>query len=142
MSPVRPMTRRTPALKGSVLLCLRCTMRVCGSVLELVAMSDASRPPSGCEARWVNSPALKNPKNPRQHAAHSIILSVVLGSWDHTLCNIRRMSGVIGSHLGRECPGIFLRIPFNTNASLGNDARAGSGRPVLIWTYLVALRYE
>jgi len=85
-SLVAPKCSIAPALKGSVLLCLRCTLKCDGDVWESMATSDGARDSLVKVSRdeQVNSPARMKPKNPRQKAAQSMVLSNCGGSLDHT----------------------------------------------------------
>lgn len=100
----------------------------CGFVLESVAMSDTDsvESESACEGEQVNSPALINPKNLRQHAApvkcpwalrpHSVHLPEEVG------CDRQPLVAYI-----------VRRMAFSMYESLGSDASDGSGKPALIW---------
>ena len=81
----------------------------------------------------VNSPALKNPKNPRQHAAQSMALSGVTGLADHTLWIFLSSSGVTGSLFWRDPSGLLLWMPLRRYVSLGKESNEGSGKPAVIW---------
>ena len=48
----------------------------------------------------VNSPDRKNPKKPKQQAAHSMILSWETGRADHTCRRTHNTDGVIGKRFG------------------------------------------
>ena len=130
-SPVRPMYRWTPAPNGSVLLRRSKTASTWGLSLEST-LTSATDSVSSVEETLVNSPTRMKPKNPRQHAAQGMTSSNDEGPRDQTACNFRRRSGVMGSLLARECPGVNLRMPFRTYDNRGNDELEGSGRPELI----------
>ena len=61
-----------------------------------------------CPSWDVNSPALMNPKKPRQKAAHSITRSKVSVSCDQRVWILRRMAGVIVWRLGCVWSGVSL----------------------------------
>ena len=72
---VLPRKMETPLRKGSVLLCRRITRTTDGASLLSTAISDEHNVVVGSNSfadAAVNSPALMNPKNPKQHAAHSM----------------------------------------------------------------------
>ena len=130
-SPVRPMYRWTPAPNGSVLLRRSKTANTWGLSLEST-LTSATDSVSSVEETLVNSPARMKPKKPRQHAAQSMTSSNDGGPRDQTARNFRRRSGVMGSLLARECPGVNLRMPLRTYDNRGKDELEGSGRPELI----------
>ena len=115
MSPVDPRCGVTPALNGSVLLVLRCTVRCVRVVWESTAISlgDSMSSAKASGEGQVNSPARMNPKAPRQKAAHSIVQSKLGGFCDHAQWMPRSNSGVIGRRL-RLCPvAASLRTPLS-----------------------------
>lgn len=84
VSPVAPMWSTVPAPKGSVLDCFRRTARCVGATWESTATSrgaNISSLKAPCDGQ-VSSPALMNPKNARQKAAHSIFLLKSTGCCD------------------------------------------------------------
>ena len=110
------------------------TVKICGSHLESIVTSSADSAHSlgDCD-ELVNSPARRNPKNPKQKAAQSITLSNDGGELDHNVCICVNRSGVIGRCCGR-CWGVdVLLIPFKTYDSLGEVRNEGSGKPARIW---------
>jgi len=112
-----------------------------GSSRESTDTSDTNKESSTPAAEsHVNSPARINPKKPKQQAAHSILLSRVQGSADHTVYNACRIAGVIGSRGRRKQSGFTRRTPLRTYVSRLKDWKEGSGRPARIWQKRKALR--
>ena len=58
-----------------------CVGAVCESTL--MSVGDRVCGMKACNDGQVNSPDLIKAKKPRQYAAHNIVVSNVLGSWDH-----------------------------------------------------------
>lgn len=90
----------------------------------------------------VNSPLRMKPKNARQHAAHSMALSIVNGGCAQTAYILCKRLRVMGNLLERECCGDNLRIPFRRYSSWGKERVDGSWKPARIWWNRVAAKYE
>ena len=95
---MRSKKRVTPAPNWSVLLCLKTTAISVGAECESTEMSRADRVSgeTACTEEHVNSPARIKPKNARQKAAQSMVLSNEGGDCDHKLWIASSSEGVIG----------------------------------------------
>ena len=91
----RPRYIKHPWRNGSVLELLMCTRRLEG--LTSVKWMDGSK-----AQLTVNSPAHRNPKKPRQHAAHSMMCSELWASKERWIIRIR--SAATGWRCGRDEP--------------------------------------
>ena len=132
---VRPRKTSTPCLKGSVLLCFSLILTIDGSSCLSTATSSNMRGEEGSKSAavlTVNSPTLRNPKNPTQHAAQSMTISTSSALQAHSDLIDLRMAGVTGSRA--RAGGLSTRLmPLKTYWSRGiAPGLNGSPRPAAI----------
>ena len=98
-----PRYMKHPWWKGSVLELLMCTRRLEGLTSASTCKSWTVKWMDGSKAQsTVNSPAQRNPKKPRQQAAHSMMCSELWASKERWI--IRMRSAVTGWRCERDEP--------------------------------------
>ncbi len=141
---VHPKCSTNPDPNGSVFEHLS---RTCMCVGEECESTDTSHTCSilvvnaDCDGQ-VNSPALRNPKKPRQKAAQSMKWSDERVSCDHASRILLSRAGVMGSLFGRGVIIPTRRKPFSAYSRRGKCKVEGSGSPLIMCKCRIAQRYD